>query len=51
MMTEICREDKRYMKVVSESSIVKNAVKLLSGRRRDETQREKGKDAGEREEE
>ena len=33
-MKEICKKDGRYKEVIKESSIVKNAVILLGGRRR-----------------
>ena len=35
-LNEICQKDSRYVKVIQELSVVKNAVELLGGRRRDE---------------
>ena len=40
-MNEICRDDKRYVKVIGESAVVKNAAKLLSGRKLKEMEGEK----------
>ena len=51
---EICEKDNMYVKVIKESSVVKNAVKLLeSGGRRRQTERKEteGEEEGEGKEE
>ena len=44
-MNELCTLDKRYQKMVLETSVMKNAVKLLGGKRK-ERMEEKGEEGG-----
>ena len=49
-MKDICKKDGRYKEVVKEYYVVKNAVSLLGGRRKEKGEREEKEEVEEEEE-